>query len=69
MTGDQNNTPVTVQQFATLHGVSPVTVRLWISTGRLAGAQKLGRDWLIPADAVRPTDGRKTRWRAPGEPA
>ena len=61
MTSDQNNTLVTVQQFAALHGVSPVTVRLWISTGRLPGAQKLGRDWLIPGDAVRPTDGRTTR--------
>ena len=62
MTSDQNNTLVTVQQFAALHGVSPVTVRLWISTGRLPGAQKLGRDWIIPASAQRPPDGRVTRW-------
>lgn len=31
-----------------------------ISEGRIPGAAKLGRDWAIPSDAVRPTDGRKT---------
>ena len=64
MTSEPDTKPpfVTVQAFASQHGVSPVTVRLWISTGLLPGAQKLGRDWLIPGDAARPKDGRVTRW-------
>ena len=57
---------LTVQQFAARHGVSPATARLWCVTGLLPGAQKLGRDWIIPGDAARPVDGRTIRHQRAG---
>ena len=54
---------LTVQQFARLHGVHPVTARMWCATG-LVPAQKIGRDWLIPAGTERPADGRSTRYHS-----
>ena len=41
-------------------GVSLRTLQLWCATGRVPGAQKIGRDWLIPDDAEidRPKMGR-----------
>ena len=53
---------LTVQQFARLHGVHPVTARIWCATG-LVPARKIGRDWIIPADTPRPVDGRTTRFQ------
>lgn len=32
----------------------PSTVRKWLLAGRIPGAVKLGRDWLIPAGTPRP---------------
>ena len=31
--------------------------------GRISGAVRMGRDWMIPADADRPTDGRTKKGR------
>ena len=41
-------------------GVPLRTLQLWCATGRVPGAQKIGRDWLIPDDAEidRPKMGR-----------
>ena len=68
MAGPDNKPPfVTVQQFAARHAVKPVTVRLWCSSGQIPGAQKLGRDWIIPNDAARPAmDGRTLRHQRAG---
>ena len=68
MTSEPDNKPpyLTVQQFAARHGVSPATARIWCVTGLLPGAQKLGRDWIIPGDAARPVDGRTTRHQRAG---
>lgn len=30
------------------------------ASGRIPGADKLGRTWAIPADAIKPPDGRET---------
>lgn len=38
--------------------VVPATIRLWSRDGKIPGAVKAGRDWLIPIDAKRPKDGR-----------
>lgn len=43
---------ITVKQFADKRGVSTIRVRQFIAEGRIAGARKLGRDWLIPERAV-----------------
>ena len=34
------------------------TVNDWCKKGKILGAVKVGRDWQIPNDAVRPADGR-----------
>ncbi len=39
---------LTVEQYASMLGIEPVTVRQWIRRGKLRYAKKNGRDWLIP---------------------
>jgi hypothetical protein len=34
--------------------ISQPRIRQWLADGRVKGAQKVGRDWLIPASAGRP---------------
>jgi hypothetical protein len=34
--------------------ISQPRIRQWLADGRVKGAQKIGRDWLIPASAIRP---------------
>lgn len=46
-------------EYASLAGRSAATVRGWCGAGRLAGARRVGRDWLIPIDAPPPPDRRK----------
>lgn len=48
---------LTVDQFAKNHGVTNTTVRQWIRRGKLRTAKKMGRDWLIPSIAERPSRG------------
>ena len=38
--------------------ISPRRVRVLASEGRIPGATKIGRDWMIPKDAAKPTDPR-----------
>jgi hypothetical protein len=45
---------VTITAAAEALGVSPVRMRQLCQDGRVDGAEKLGRDWLIPLG----TDGR-----------
>ena len=48
---------LTVEQYAAMHGVEPVTVRQWIRRGKLRHAKKNGRDWLIPDTEEKPRRG------------
>jgi len=48
---------LTVEQYANLYGVTTTTIRQWIRRGKLRTAKKMGRDWLIPALADKPTRG------------
>lgn len=41
-------------------GISPRRIAILCSEGRIAGAMKKGKTWLIPNDAPKPVDGRKT---------
>ncbi|MFK2827160.1 helix-turn-helix domain-containing protein [Bacillus sp. B190/17] len=50
---------LSVGQFAELHNVTDTTVRQWIRRGKLRTAKKVGRDWLIPSIAEKPTRGFK----------
>lgn len=47
--------PQTVPATAKRWGCSPERIYQWLREGRIKGAQKLGRDWLIPAKAERPS--------------
>lgn len=57
---------LSVVQFAELHNVTATTVRQWIRRGKLRTAKKIGRDWVIPSIAEKPTRGFKSvsyHWR------
>ncbi|MBR4866800.1 MAG: helix-turn-helix domain-containing protein, partial [Clostridia bacterium] len=49
---------LTAQEIATQWGVSLRYVQALCQKGRIEGIVKKGRDWMIPADALRPADGR-----------
>lgn len=49
---------ITIQQASTLWNIEPTRIALLCREGRIPGAVKEGRNWFIPADAVRPADGR-----------
>jgi len=43
---------LTVPQFAARAGLNVSRIRLLCSQGRIRGAHKVGRDWVIPDKAV-----------------
>ena len=49
---------ITTKQAAEKWEVTHKTVLTWIARGKIPEAQKLGRDWLIPADTTKPIDKR-----------
>lgn len=55
----QINNLIPLPEYAARTGKSPITVRQKCQRGNIPGAVKIGRDWLIPADAPY-TDGRIT---------
>ena len=50
----------TVKDIAEKWNIKPRTVQIMCAEGKLPGAVKFGRDWAIPADAVKPVDKRIT---------
>jgi len=56
---------ITVRQAAEKWGVTPRQVQVFLKDGRIPGAVQPARDWLIPADAVKPEDRRKYNHRRP----
>lgn len=48
---------LTVEQYDSMLGIEPVTVRQWIRRGKLRHAKKNGRDWLIPDTEDKPQRG------------
>jgi len=65
-----NQTILTVAQFAALHNVHPRTVRQKAQADGIPGAKKFGRDWAIPSDAPyidqRIKTGEYVGWRQTG---
>jgi hypothetical protein len=51
---------LTVEQYASAHGVAATAVRQWLRCGKLRTAKKKGRCWLIPALADKPKRGFKS---------
>lgn len=49
---------VSTDQAAQLLGVSPRRVRQWLAKGRIMGAQRVGRAWVIPTP-IRLTPGAR----------
>lgn len=49
-----------IEEIAAKWGVSPRAVQLLCKDGKITGAQRFGRAWMIPEDATRPVD-RRTR--------
>lgn len=47
-----------IEQIAAQWGISTRRVQNLCAQGRIEGAVRFGRDWMIPQDAQRPTDGR-----------
>ena len=58
---------ITTIEMSKIWGISSRRISLLCSQGRVPGAEKKGKTWLIPKDAVKPTDPRKkNRWRIGG---
>lgn len=49
---------ITAATYAKLHGRSVEQIKVLCRRERIAGAIKLGRDWLVPADSPYPVDKR-----------
>lgn len=52
-------------------GISSRRIQVLCTEGRIEGAEKIGRMWVIPLDAVKPKDARETsgkykNWRKKG---
>lgn len=49
---------MTTTEMSEIWGISPRRVALLCSQGRIEGAIKKGKTWLIPRDSEKPTDPR-----------
>ena len=49
---------LTVQQAAEKWNISVRRVQDYCRLGKIPGAERIGLNWIIPADAIRPVDGR-----------
>lgn len=49
-------------EIAKLWGISDRRVRVLCEQGKIAGVERRGRAYLIPANAIKPADGRKLRY-------
>lgn len=62
MSGERS-TPFSTKELAEEAGVTSTYVRKLCQDGKIDGAYKVGRDWLIPADAGRAwLKERRARW-------
>ena len=51
---------VTVKDMSERWGITPRTVQILCSEGKIEGVTKFGNAWAIPINAKKPTDGRVT---------
>lgn len=52
---------ITVQEAAEKWGVTDRQIQLWCKSGKIAGATMLSRIWIIPENAQRPVQKRKSK--------
>ena len=62
----------TVKSIAEKWGITPRSVQILCSEGKIDGVTKFGKAWAIPSDAERPADNRITSgkyrdWRKKSE--
>lgn len=50
----------TIKNMAEQWGMTPRWIQTLCSNRKIPGVVKFGRDWAIPKDAVKPSDGRIT---------
>ena len=53
-----------IEDMAKLWEISPRRLQTLCAEGRVDGAVRFGRAWMIPVDAHRPVDGRSKAGRA-----
>lgn len=51
---------ITVQETAEKWGVTPRQVQILCKKNRIAGAMRMSRIWIIPEDAEKPTNSKRT---------
>lgn len=49
---------LSVQQISSKWKLAPRTIRLYCQTGKILGAKLMGKTWIIPEDATKPTNYR-----------
>ena len=49
---------MTISDAAAKWGISSRRVQILCASGRISGAERLGRSWAIPKDAQKPDDAR-----------
>ena len=49
---------LSVRQAANKWGISPRRVQILCNQKRIEGAMKIGYAWVVPADALKPSDAR-----------
>ena len=49
---------MTLKQASEKWGISPRMINYYCSSGRIAGAEKMGTVWLVPQNAEKPADRR-----------
>lgn len=50
---------MTLKQASEKWGISPRMINYYCPEGRILGAEKMGKVWLIPKNAKKPADGRR----------
>ena len=50
---------MTLKQASEKWGISPRMINYYCSEGRIPGAEKMGKVWLIPQNAKKPVDMRR----------
>lgn len=54
---------LSIREAAEKWGVSDRRINQYCSEGRIPGAERIGKAWVIPADAEKPGDPRKQKSR------
>ena len=57
---------ITVQEAAEKWNITDRQVQILCKEGRIEGAMKLSRIWIIPDDAEKPTNGRQVSHKGKG---